>query len=317
MNIANFFYEEESGKIVTIAEDEFTKNWLLKLKFERLGLPLVKVVVEDTNLERCNIKIRKRKTEYTEEEFRSQLTFGNEGLCIEKLKLYEKKLLENNPKFWIVTFGIDKKALEYIIKKEGKVKFDLGYTYVNVLGQKRKIDSVSLFSLHLFDWYYINMRFIIGIESDYFPPTTEFSEKLLKSRRRKLNLGYINEVVRINFVNEKINENNKSKVLLVEYIVIKNEILYFFEINENIRTTQMYKLICRHLTFELSARNMLGIMIVLLYLIFFSMFFLDWINLARKKRRLNVDKHFCKFEISDISSVEFLHIFIRLMYDNG
>lgn len=75
LKITNFFFEEDSRKIVVIAEDENTKSWFLKLKIEQSGLPSVKVMLDDTNLERCNIKVSKRKTEYRGG---VQVTIGNE-----------------------------------------------------------------------------------------------------------------------------------------------------------------------------------------------------------------------------------------------
>lgn len=112
------------------------ENWS---KFD--VFPQWDIVVDDLELIRCNIKIRKRKSEYKEDEFRGQLECGNNWLKIKKLKLFDKRTLEKDFKYWIVTFGLDK---DYsIISKNGKVKFDMGYTYVNALGIKRKLEGVT------------------------------------------------------------------------------------------------------------------------------------------------------------------------------
>lgn len=135
LNIRDVF-QEENDKVIVVAEDEFTKNWLFNLKYEAIGVPAVYLKVDDMELKSCNIKIRKRRMEYSEKEFKDQLEAGNPGLTIEKLKLFEKRTMVNNENYWIVTFGIDENALEEITKREGRVRFDMGYTNVNVLELK-------------------------------------------------------------------------------------------------------------------------------------------------------------------------------------
>lgn len=78
--------------------------------------------------------------EYSEEEFKRRLITENPGLTIEKFKLFGKQSISND-KYWLVTFGIDKGAVKFINRTSGRVRFDIGLTFINLLGQKRKVEG--------------------------------------------------------------------------------------------------------------------------------------------------------------------------------
>lgn len=61
LNIRDIFLENYI-KVVVITEDAFTKDWLFPLKYGIFGIPQLELVVDDLELIRCYIKIRKRKS---------------------------------------------------------------------------------------------------------------------------------------------------------------------------------------------------------------------------------------------------------------
>lgn len=120
LNISNIVHEEsENGSVLVFVEDHYTKDWIQKLKFNELGIPLIKVEIDDIPLVRWQFTIRFRKDPYSIKEIFKQLQIGNKGLTIKKRTIFAKK--QNADGSNIITIGIDKKAYEYIEAKNNRI----------------------------------------------------------------------------------------------------------------------------------------------------------------------------------------------------
>lgn len=73
---------------------------------------------------------------YSEEEMKLQLE-RNEGLKITLFRLLKSEAIEDK-KFLFVVFGTDEETVEYFKKTNGRIRFDLGYTFVNYPGKERR-----------------------------------------------------------------------------------------------------------------------------------------------------------------------------------
>uniref|UniRef100_A0A336KX72 CSON000414 protein n=1 Tax=Culicoides sonorensis TaxID=179676 RepID=A0A336KX72_CULSO len=134
----------EDGGIKMWISDGFSETWVKNLLNNVDGFAWIENDSKD-ELIKCNIKILKRKTLYSEEEFISQLVAGNRGLQIKKLELISKSSLPDGI-YQIVTFKLDRGAVDYLEKINGRVQFDLMKTYINFPrsnpAKKVKLDGV-------------------------------------------------------------------------------------------------------------------------------------------------------------------------------
>lgn len=108
-----------------------------------------KLVIKDydgeENLVRCTIKLKIRNTLYTLAEFKEHIEEGNEGMKIKHIEFIRKALLPGNMD-QIITFKMDKGAIEYLDTNGGRVHFDIYRTYINYNKETRIWNSPTILS---------------------------------------------------------------------------------------------------------------------------------------------------------------------------
>lgn len=134
---------DEMG-IVCILCDEFTKKWLgsLDFKLEEKGVPTLRAsdsIEEANRMGRCSILVKNRTKKYTEEDFLRQLNQGNKdrGFVINKILLWDRKLLPKDPKHMVLNFSVDYDFIEWMKVNGNTFYFDLKKTQIFYPGLKK------------------------------------------------------------------------------------------------------------------------------------------------------------------------------------
>lgn len=224
-------------QVIVWCTDEYTMTWVKKLIQESSDLKGLVASEESMSNVRCTIKIRKRATPYSEQEFLTQLTLSNPGWKIWHFAIRDKKDMADN-KFMLVTITIDNGALEWLKGRKGRVRFDLQKSEVHWPGfmkekheaKKQKLTHVCIknklvnekFNKKVHNIFVLGKRTIIN-----------------DATNRKFSLN--------NIVNSSKYEVNGNKIMNLKKIN-KSKIFYFFLfracVNDKNRYDILYVFLC-------------------------------------------------------------------------